>query len=538
MTLNGELTPIARDVQSARNKGTSLIAVTTPDQFLTVDELRPLFVVPGDPGTPAAALQWDAARGLRALNPTGEQVLARMLKPGEDGMPVAQNTVDLAFTLDLVGSSEMVQDRRTGQTVPVPYLPPAGLVFIHNADRKMDDPVIVQALANLRDPFKRDQRNVILLAPSLTLPVALKWDVVVFDEPFPTEEQARVIVRQQFENAPSVTFKDTDEDAALDAVIGMSGYSIEQSVAMAITREGLDIPALRRRKKLIIEQTKGLEVYTGSERFSNTGGCAAVIDDLTALFRTSTLQGRRPRLIVWLDEIEKLLAGSRGDLGGVYQDAEAVLLTSMQETKAIGIMFVGVAGGGKSHIIKAVAGEFDLFCLRFDLGAMQGSLYGQSQAMIRDAVKTVQAFGGQALWMATSNDISSLKPEVLERFRFGTYFFDAPTAAEQQAILRIKMAQHGIDEQPIPDLTGYVGRNIDALCEKAKLTGRTLVETAQQIVPFGIAHKDVVERLRAQADGNWLSASEPGVYRRASSTDSTSTEQTVALGGGRKLTLN
>jgi hypothetical protein len=92
------------------------------------------------------------------------------------------------------------------------------------------------------------------------------------------------------------------------------------------------------------------------------------------------------RCVVWIDEIEKQLAGSTQDAGdgGVAADALGTVLTWMQERQ------------------------------------------------------------GEAFVIATANDVSRLPPELMRKGRFDEIFFvDFPTATERVEILKASLAQYG-----------------------------------------------------------------------------------------------
>ncbi len=46
------------------------------------------------------------------------------------------------------------------------------------------------------------------------------------------------------------------------------------------------------------------------------------------------------------------------------------------------------------------------------------------------------------LFIATSNSIASLPPELRRRFTLGTFFFDLPTAEERETIWRIYLKKY------------------------------------------------------------------------------------------------
>lgn len=161
------------------------------------------------------------------------------------------------------------------------------------------------------------------------------------------------------------------------------------------------------------------------------------------------------RCVVWLDEIEKALAGATQGAadGGVSSDALGTILSWMQERQ------------------------------------------------------------GQAFVIATANDISGLPPELLRKGRFDEIFFvDLPNATERQEIARAALRAHGrtvdgIDLAEIAGQTmGYTGAEIAAMVPDAlyaafadgarQITTGDLIAAAHTVVPLSKTAAAKIEALR------------------------------------------
>lgn len=172
--------------------------------------------------------------------------------------------------------------------------------------------------------------------------------------------------------------------------------------------------------------------------------------------------------VLWLDEIEKAMAGAigaQGD-GGVSSDALGTILSWLQEKS--GSVFV----------------------------------------------------------VATANQVESLPPELLRKGRFDELFFvDLPTATERGAILKATLSQferggEGLDARAIVDATdGFAGAEIAALVPEAMFaafndgerdiaTGDMLA-AAGNVVPLSKTAGDKIESLRTWAKGRARFASSP-----------------------------
>jgi len=209
--------------------------------------------------------------------------------------------------------------------------------------------------------------------------------------------------------------------------------------------------------------------------------------------------------------------GSRQDLSGVNQSTEGHLLQFMQDNRVYGVMLAGIQGAGKTEFCKAVGGEFDKLVIRLDLDACKGSLVGQSEAQLRAATRIIQACAegeGSMLWIATANSIDSLSGPMKNRF-VDTFMVDLPGRGERQQIWDVWMNKLGLtDDAPFPDDDGWNGRNIWQCCDKAWRTGLPIAQVAKWITPVGITDAEGIDRLRSQADGRYLSATQTGVYRK------------------------
>jgi hypothetical protein len=243
--------------------------------------------------------------------------------------------------------------------------------------------------------------------------------------------------------------------------------------------------------------------------FSGIGG----LDQIKGYLSHIMTGKKQPKVIVWLDEIEKTGLAARGDTSGVNQDQEGTLLSWMEDFDVFGVMLLGVPGCGKSAICKAVGSEFDRVVIRIDLGAMQGSLVGESQKQIRSALKVVEAIGGtDTMWLATSNSISGLSGAMRSRFT-DTFFFDLPPAVERKPIWDVWIKKYGLTDVPFSDDDGWVGRDIKHCCDKAFRMGIPIAEAAAYITPVGLIDREAIKELRLGADNRYLSASNKGVYQ-------------------------
>jgi len=98
---------------------------------------------------------------------------------------------------------------------------------------------------------------------------------------------------------------------------------------MSLSKSGLDLDRLWERKRKAVEQTPGLTIWRSGETFDQIGGC----DNIKRLF-TAVLRGQEaPRVIVFVDEIEKAFAGTGTDMSGVKTEMTGTMLSWMPDQK-------------------------------------------------------------------------------------------------------------------------------------------------------------------------------------------------------------
>lgn len=173
-----------------------------------------------------------------------------------------------------------------------------------------------------------------------------------------------------------------------------------------------------------------------------------------------------------------------------------------------GVLLVGVPGCGKSLSAKAIAAQWELPLYRLDLSSIMGQYVGQSEGRLRDALETADRIAPCVLWLdeiekglsgqndstgvtrrligqflfwlqeskarvflvATSNDISSLPPELLRKGRFDEIFFvDLPDEQDRADIIGLyyrRLIGGEPDERLVKELVvlsaGFAGADIEA----------------------------------------------------------------------------
>jgi len=126
---------------------------------------------------------------------------------------------------------------------------------------------------------------------------------------------------------------------------------------------------------------------------------------------------------------------------------------------------------------------------------------------------------------ATCNNVNVLPPELIRKGRFDEIFFvDLPNAAERKAILTVQLTKHKLNvaEFNLPRLItatqGYSGAEIDAAIKSAMycayadkkfLTTDTILDELANTVPLSATRAEDIDKLRAWAQERAVPASSP-----------------------------
>lgn len=391
------------------------------------------------------------------------------------------------------------------------------LLIMRNLHRFLGSPEMVQALDSQLVAGRENRTIVVVLAPVVQIPVELEKQFVVIEHDLPDHDQlatiARGVATEQGECPDGAGLA-----AVLDAAAGLTRMEAENAFSLSLVRHNRLAPdVLWEIKSGMLKKSGLLTLHRGGESFAELGGLEAL--------KTFCARALRP---------------------GRSNNA-----------RARGVLLLGPPGSGKSAFCKALGSETGRPTLILDVGSLLGSLVGQSEANVRQALRLVDAmapcvvmidevekalsgasgaqtdsgvstrlFGTFLTWLndhesdafvvCTANDVSKLPPEFARAERFdGTFFLDLPGAQQKEAIWRMYQEKYSLDpDQRRPRDTEFTGAEVKACCRLAALLDVPLLDAAQNIVPVAITAGESVERLRAWAAGRCLSADRPGIYTR------------------------
>jgi hypothetical protein len=390
------------------------------------------------------------------------------------------------------------------------------LLVLRHFQRFLGSAEIVQALEHQLRLGKQQRTFVVLIAPVVQLPVELERLFVILDHPLPSREQLRTIARELVpaeEELPA----GPDLERVLDAASGLTRLEAENALALSLVRvDRLDPAILWDLKSQSLRKQGLLTLHRGGQSLDELGG------------------------------LSSLKAFCLRALGSTRRRVAGVLPR--------GVLLLGVPGTGKSAFAKALGHETGRPTVILDVGALMGSLVGQSEERTRQALRSIDAlapcvcvidevekafagtggsqdsgvttrmFGTFLSWLndhdsdvfvvCTANDISRLPPEFTRAERFdGTFFLDLPGPDQKAAIWRQYVGQFQLDpDQPLPTDDRWTGAEIRACCRLSALLDLPPVEAARHIVPVAATAAESVERLRTWAAGRCLSTETSGLF--------------------------
>ena len=396
-------------------------------------------------------------------------------------------------------------EQPTGETTDPQLLPGVPVQPAHDRDRHPDTPVPDEI---------RDEAVIVHFPPPTAAELSADLDTLLAT------------------SGIACSLSPGGREKIIQAALGMTLNQARRAFSKAIVTHGTlddrDIDGIIADKKDILSSSDALEFYSYTEAPENVGGLAVLKD--------------------WLSLRERAFTKDARDFG-------------LPAPK--GIALIGIPGTGKSLTAKMIADLWHLPLLRLDVGALFGSLVGESEERTRRALSLAETISPCILWVdeiekafafgsgdagtsqrvfahlltwmqdktapcfvvATANNIAALPPELLRKGRFDEIFFlDLPTVEERREIFAV----HFKKRKCIPiefDLDtlaqkseGYVGAEIEQTIIDAmyrafsenmrRVTTADILFCMKTQVPLSVSQRETVAALRAWlAEGRAQSAS-------------------------------
>lgn len=384
------------------------------------------------------------------------------------------------------------------------------------------DARVKRLLRNTAQQLRMTKKSIVAVTPVRDVPHELSDEAVPIEFSLPSAtEVEQVLDRLMKTKGLRVDLTDVGKTRLVQAALGLTHSQCERVFSKAIVGDGVlddrDIDLVTQEKKQVIRESEALEFYAATETPDNVGGLG--------------------QLKHWLELRERAFAPEAREYG-------------LPAPK--GVALIGIPGTGKSLTAKMVANAWHLPLLRMDVGALFGSLVGESEERVRKALRLAESiapcvvwideldksfaqggqdggtsqrvFGTILTWMqdktapvfvvATANDVSALPPELLRRGRFDEVFFlDLPTEEERREILSVHLSKRGRlpEEYELDRLVaqsaGYVGAEIeqaliDAMYvafndDQREVDSNDIGNALNRLVPLSRSQRESIETLRA-----------------------------------------
>jgi len=408
-------------------------------------------------------------------------------------------------------------------TDKLPESAPA-ILILRDFHRFLEDVSISRKLRNLAKQLKSQPKNIVIIAPQITIPEDLSEILTVLEFPLPDGDEIKAEVERLL-----VAMGQSIQKSLLDEVVraarGLSVERIRRVLAKAIaTHSELqpdDVDLILEEKRQTIRQTKILDFYPARENISDIGG---------------------------LDNLKDWLLRR----GGAF--SERARQYGLPHPR--GLLLVGIQGTGKSLTAKAIAHHWHLPLLRLDVGRLFAGLVGESESRTRQTISLAEALAPCVLWIdeidkafagfdskgdagttsrvfgtfitwlaektspvfvvATANNIQALPPEILRKGRFDEIFFvGLPNQDERKAIFEVHLSRlrpqsiknYDLDRlaYETPDFSGAEIEQtlVEAMhigfSQNRDFTVDDILEAASQTIPLARTAKEQINFLQEWA---------------------------------------
>jgi len=390
-----------------------------------------------------------------------------------------------------------------------------------------DNPILVRKIKDLSSTSKGKGKVTVIVAEEQWTPQSLREEIVLFRQGLPDIEEIRTFLQQIRGTDPSFAKACEAEPDLLERLViaarGLDLVDLERAIRTLRLTDMTSSDAVRsllENKRQILQQSGIMELIL------DNAGC----DQL----------GGMENLKYWLKRRESAF-GLEGISSGVGLPK--------------GVLIMGVAGCGKSLLVKAIATEWHLPLIRLDMSTVYSGIFGSPEASLNKAFKTAEAVAPCVLWIdeiesgitthgfkseggassrvlgsfltwmqekrepvfvaATANAIEMLPAEVLRKGRFDEIFYvGLPETAAREEIFRIHLANRNVDLSSFDSkllagsTKGFSGAEIEQIVHSAifearadqrPMTQQDLMAMVSRTVPLSITMAEQIKKIEAWA---------------------------------------
>jgi len=341
---------------------------------------------------------------------------------------------------------------------------------------------LIDLLYQIYEKGISDHISFVDISPS-PIPMELSNYFVVIDFPLPDEKEIKKVAVSLLKQE-NIKVKKSTLESIVRLCKGMSKAEIENALALSISMENkIDLNIIKSEKSKIVKKSGLLEWIEDVPNIDEVGG----LENLKEYFK----------------KVSKVINN--------YEKAKKYGIHPPK-----GCLLVGIPGTGKTLSAKAIASLFNVPLYRLDISKLFGSLVGETEKNVREALKVIdavspsvilideieKAFSGYhsssqsdsgvtarlvgsflyyfqekkslSFFVCTSNNLSLLPPEMLRKGRFDEiWYVDIPTLEERKEIWRIHLKKTGrkLSEEAITFLARktehFTGAEIEAIIQEA-----------------------------------------------------------------------
>ena len=388
------------------------------------------------------------------------------------------------------------------------------LVVMPNLHQFIENPVLKQSLIRAIMRGKQTKTFIVVLSPVVRIPIELEKLFVVLEHDLPTQGQLLTIAQQVGTEEGDLPPDPAELHKLIDAAAGLTRFEAEGAFALSIARDKcVKADTVWELKSGMLKKAGLLELHRGSETFANLGGLDAVkafCKDVLAP-RSDNLRAKGIMLLgvpgTGKSAFAKALGNETGrptlclDLGSLMNkhvgETEANVRQALKIVDAMApcVLFV-------DEIEKGLAGTGT------DTSGVTTRMFGSLLTWLNDHTSDVFV-------ICTCNNTQGIPPEFARSERFdAVYFLDTPSSDQREAIWEIYERVYNASGER-PEAEGWTGAEIRSCCRMAALRRVPILQAAKMVVPIAVAAAEKVESLRQYASTHGCQdASIEGSYTR------------------------
>lgn len=396
-------------------------------------------------------------------------------------------------------------------------IPEMSVLILRDYHQFFNDPMVIRKFRDCIKLAKATYKTFVLISPFYKITEDIKHEITLIEFSMPTRDELEGILSALAEGNEKIEIDKEDKPNIVDSLCGLTAIEAEDALSLSAVKSGsFDTKIILDQKAKVIKASGILEYIDVTVNISDVGGLDILKD--------------------WLAKRGKAFSKEASDYG-------------LPNPK--GVLLMGPPGTGKSLIAKAIGSIWNRPILRLDMGNIRSSLQGESEANLRQAISMASAISPSIMWLdeiekavsgseagnldsgvgarllgtmltwmqekkepvflvATSNDVTALRPELLSRFD-NIFSCDLPNENERKEIFSIHISKRNRDPEKfdLDKLAGesdeLAGREIersiesamfDAFDQQAEIDTTYILNSVKSIEPISKTMESKIKSVR------------------------------------------